>query len=248
MRFKPAYFLLLGCVFQLSYVHADNWNPWRGPDGSGSSTNTDVPVQWSATENVAWKKAIPGKGSSTPIIWNDRVYVLTAVETDKKKEGVSNEPPPPPPPPEGGRRRGGFGGGPAPTNFYKFIVMCLDKKTGDTIWEQVATEEVPHEAGHQTNTFASSSALTDGKQIYVDFGSRGIFCYDMEGNKKWSVDLGQMRTRAGFGEGSTPAVHGDTLIVPWDNEDGSLLYALDTKTGSEKWKVTREEVTTWATP
>ncbi len=263
MRIKLSLCLLIGCLCNPTVASAENWNFWRGPDGSGSSQATKLPLTWSQSENVVWKTAVPGKGSSTPIIWEDKIFILTAVETDRKAEAAANTEAPAAQPerdrprgegrpggPPGGRRGGGFGGfgGAAPTNYYQFIVLCYNRKTGEKIWEQVATEEVPHESGHQTNTFASASAVTDGKHVYADFGSRGIFCYDMDGKKVWDIKLGKMRTRNQFGEGSTPAIYGDTLIVPWDQEENSMLYALDAATGKEKWKVQRDEPTTWATP
>jgi outer membrane protein assembly factor BamB len=127
-------------------------------------------------------------------------------------------------------------------------VICLDRATGETIWQKIAAELVPHEGHHETNTFASGSAVTDGVHVYASFGSRGIFCYDMEGNLKWDRDLGDMQTRLGFGEGTTPALYKDTLIVTWDHEQESSVYALDATTGDIRWHVPREEVTTWATP
>ncbi|MGC1275921.1 MAG: PQQ-binding-like beta-propeller repeat protein, partial [Planctomycetaceae bacterium] len=109
-------------------------------------------------------------------------------------------------------------------------------------------KEVPHEAGHETNSLASASVVTDGKRLYASFGSRGIYCYDLDGKKVWETDLGEMETRGSFGEGATPALHGDTLVVPWDHEGPSFVVALDAKTGDEKWRVDRDEPTTWATP
>lgn len=127
-------------------------------------------------------------------------------------------------------------------------MVCLDKRTGKTLWKQVATTQVPHEAGHNTNTFASASVVTDGRRLIAFFGSRGIFCYDLEGNLQWERDLGQQRTRGEFGEGSSPALHHDTVIVPWDHEGESFVVALSAHDGSELWKTPRDEPTAWATP
>jgi outer membrane protein assembly factor BamB len=205
-----------------------NWHQWRGPDATGTSSQANPPVEWSETKNVKWKVEVPGKGSSTPIVWNDRVYVMTAVKTDRVKEGAS----PSAAPRSGGRRR--FGGGPPPTNYYEFFVMAFDRESGDEIWRTKVTEEVPHEGGHNTNTYASSSPTTDGERIYAYFGSRGLFCLDMNGKVLWDRDFGAMRTVATFGEGSSPAVHAGTLVVPWDHEGDSFYVALDAKTGDEK--------------
>lgn len=242
-----------------------NWPQWRGPLANGVAPEADPPLEWSETKNVKWKVKIPGEGSSTPAIWGDRVFVLTAFAPEKKAEtnppAAEARPPGPPPgagpeggPPGGGRRRpggpgGGFGRGEKPTDKYQFTLMCLDRKTGKTLWQKVAREEVPHEGRQRDNTFASASPITDGKVVLAFFGSRGLYCYDLEGNLKWSKDFGQMKTRNGFGEGSSPALHGDTVIVNWDDEtENDFITALDKRDGKELWKTPRSEATTWSTP
>ena len=245
-------------------VHS-NWHQWRGPNADGTSTTAEPPLEWGPDKNVRWKAEVPGRGVSTPIIWKDRVFLLTAIQTERKKAEVPAAEPaavqPQPPQPDrargqqGGGQRGRSGsgrfrgfGGPPPTDYYQFVVLCYNRENGEEIWRKVAAEEVPHEAGHSTNTFASFSPVTDGKSLYVYFGSRGIFSFDLDGNRQWARDLGQMQTRAGFGEGSSPSLHGDTLVVPWDHEGQSSVLALDAKSGETKWKADREERTTWATP
>lgn len=200
-----------------------NWHQWRGPNGDGVAVDADPPIEWSEQKNVKWKVSVPGQGHASPVVWNDRIILLTAVDTGRRAEG-------------------------APRNLHQFTVICLDRDTGDTIWQQVAVEDAPHEEGRQDNTFASGSPVTDGERIIANFGSRGTYCYDMDGNLIWERDLGDMQTRRGFGEGCSPALHGDTLIVPWDHEDDSFVYALDANTGDTLWQVPRDEVTTWATP
>ncbi len=149
----------------------------------------------------------------------------------------------------GGERRGRRGREQArPTEIHQFIVMALDRKTGKTLWSRTLREELPHESGHTDSTQASGSPVTDGEHIYAFFGSRGLFCLDMQGNVKWDVDLGDMQTRMGFGEGTSPALHGDTLVVNWDHEGDSFVAALDKQTGKERWRQPRDERTSWATP
>ena len=118
--------------------------------------------------------------------------------------------------------------------------MCIDRNTGETIWHEIATEAIPHEGHHGTASFASSTPVTDGKNLYVSFGSRGVYSYDMDGKLRWKKDLGIMRTRNMFGEGSSPALHGDTVIINWDHEGQSFITALDANTGETKWKVDRD--------
>jgi outer membrane protein assembly factor BamB len=126
--------------------------------------------------------------------------------------------------------------------------MCLDRASGEKIWQKTAARLVPHEGHHDTNTYASASAVTDGQHVYASFGSRGLYCYDIQGNLVWERDLGDMETRLGFGEGSTPTLHGDTLVVNWDHEGQSFIVALDAKSGETRWQKERDEQTTWATP
>lgn len=228
-----------------------NWHQWRGPLATGAAPQGNPPVTWSDTKNVRWKVEIPGKGSASPIVWNNRLFVLTVVDTGRKPEQPAENAPADAAKAQSdtkNRKGGGAGQGAQPTTLHQFIVLCLDRDTGKELWRQVAVEEVPHEPGHQTNTLASGSPTTDGKRLYVSFGSYGIFCYDLDGKPIWKQDLGDMRTRNGFGEGASPTIYKDTLIIPWDHEGQSFIAALDAGTGDVRWKTDRDEVTTWATP
>ena len=253
--------LLVGGLTSFNFAQAEttDWSQWRGASGSGSNTTSQPPLNWDSKTNIKWKVEMPGKGASTPIISGNQVFVLTAIKTDRTADGVAaNAPEDSAKPNEGGgeRRggrpggRGGFGGmnNPSFTNFYQFALISYDRQSGKELWRTVATEAVPHEPGHKTNTLAGSSPVTDGKHVFVNFGSRGIFCFDMNGKKVWEKSYGQMQTRAEFGEGSSPALYGDTLIVPWDHEGPSFIVALDANTGEEKWRRDRDERTTWSTP
>lgn len=226
-----------------------NWPQWRGPLSTGVAPLGKPPLTWDENTNVKWKVKIPGEGDASPIVWNDRVFLVTAVETDR--EGV------PEPVADADAKdakkkivASGFGGYDIkkPTHYYQFIVMCLDRQTGQTLWQDVAVEAVPHEGHHADGSFASASPSTDGGQIYASFGSRGVFCYDLQGNKKWNRDLGRMIIFNTFGEGSSPVVHGDSVIINWDHQGESFVVCLDAATGQTKWKVDRQESTTWATP
>lgn len=150
-----------------------------------------------------------------------------------------------------GGRGGGFGGrggGRAPDEVHRFSVICLDRKTGETVWSKAVREEVPHEGHHGDHGYASASPVTDGEHLYADFGSRGLYCLDLEGNVKWEKDFGDMRTSNGFGEGTSPALAGDSLIVKWDHEGDSFIVVLDKSTGEERWRKPRDERTSWSTP
>jgi len=220
-----------------------NWPQWRGPEARGVSTTATPPVEWSDTKNIRWKAAIPGSGTSTPIVWGDKVFLLTAIQADKPAAGDAT-----PPQAQGGQPRGG-GRGEAPTDSYRFVLLCLDRNSGKTLWEKTACEAVPHEGHHRDHGFASASPITDGKHVLAYFGSRGLYCYDMEGDLKWSKDFGDMRTRNGFGEGSSPALLGNTVVINWDDEsDNDFIVALDKTTGEQLWRNPRNEATGWSTP
>ena len=228
------------------------WPQWRGPLATGVAPLADPPLTWNETNHVKWKVKIPGSGDSTPIVWGDRVFILTAIPTGKKAAAKFSEIPAggsgSPAPAEGQPRRGGMGSGP-PSEVYQFMVLCLDRKTGKPLWQKVAREEVPHEGHQQNNTFASASPITDGQYLLAYFGSRGLHCYDVEGNLKWSKDFGQMKTKMGFGEGASPTLYGDSVILNWDDEgNNDFIAAFDKRTGKELWRTPRDEATGWSTP
>ncbi|MEW6158577.1 MAG: PQQ-binding-like beta-propeller repeat protein [Verrucomicrobiota bacterium] len=242
-----------------------NWPAWRGPLANGVAPAANPPSEWSEEKNVKWKVELPGRGSATPAIWGNRVFVLTAIATGKKvapkpdQAGGISLPPglaqvqPPPPGQEGqGRRgrggRGGFGGGSPPDEEQQFAVLCLDRQTGKTLWQKSAIQTLPHEGHHRDHGFASSSPITDGERVYAYFGSRGLHCFDMDGNLQWQREFGRMRTANGFGEGCSPALHGNTIVVKWDHEGDDFIEALDKRTGKTLWNVKRDERTSWSTP
>jgi len=202
------------------------WPQWRGPMFSGVAPQADPPLRWSETQNVKWKAAIPGDGDSTPIVWSNRVFILTAAPTGK----------------------GGSGASETPDQEYQFIVLCYDRQNGKVLWQKIARQEVPHEGHQENNTYASASPVTDGKVLCAYFGSRGLHCYDLDGNLKWEKDFGKMKTKMGFGEGSSPALYGDTVVIYWDQEGADFITALDKNTGKELWRQPRDESTGWSTP
>ncbi len=225
----------------------ENWPTWRGENMMGISANGNPPVKWSESENVKWKVGLKGDTSnSTPIIWGDKIFFHEAVDTSKKGEGIVEEQPDSN---KKQRGRGGRGRGKKkPTNIFKFNVVCLDKNTGKEIWTRTVTEAVPHEGHHKDNGHASYSPITDGKLLWCNFGSRGLYSYDLDGNFKWKKTFPQMKIRAGFGEGNSPALAGDNLIVLMDQEGDSIIYAFNKETGKLAWKKDRDEATSWTSP
>ncbi len=134
--------------------------------------------------------------------------------------------------------------------MHRFMVLAFDRATGEVVWERMVREEVPHEGYQQPNgSYASGSAVTDGEHLFAFFGSWGLYAFDLNGNLQWEADLGTRSMRNAFGEGTTPVLHDDTLVVTWDHLGGqSFVVALDKNTGEERWRANREEIDTWATP
>ncbi|MCP3982481.1 MAG: PQQ-binding-like beta-propeller repeat protein [bacterium] len=211
------------------------WMQWRGPQATGVAPDAKPPLEWSETKNVRWKVAIPGKGHSTPIVHGDRVFVTTAV-AHGKPQAVAGE------------QAEGAHHNHAPRHRMKFVVLALRRSDGRVLWQRTVIDEQPHDGAHETGSWASASPLTDGKLLFAHFGSRGLFALDLDGEVVWKKDLGDMQVRHGHGEGSSPALHGDTLVVNWDHEGDSFLLALDKRTGKERWRVARDEMTSWSTP
>lgn len=131
---------------------------------------------------------------------------------------------------------------------YEFVVLALDRSDGSVVWRTTVKEAAPHEPGHQTGSLASNSPWTDGEHIIVSFGSRGLHSLNMDGEIQWSKDFGPMQSRLGFGEGSSPALYGDTVVLLWDHEGDSFIAAFDKSTGEELWRKPRDEGTSWSSP
>jgi outer membrane protein assembly factor BamB len=200
----------------------NNWAAWRGPLSNGVAPNSNPPVSWSENSNVKWKTAIPGKGYSTPIVWGNQVFVTTAIETNNASMA------------------GGIS--------HKFNVVSVNRNDGKILWQTTVAEEAVKEQIHQAASLSSNSPLTDGKNLYAYFGSRGLFCLDFQGDIIWEKDFGHQNKRNDFGEGDSPAVYGNYIVVLWDHEGASEIYCLDKNTGKDLWKKDRDEPSSWSTP
>jgi outer membrane protein assembly factor BamB len=217
-------------------TRTENWMQWRGPTADGrAGDKAKPPIQWDKTTNVSWSVDLLGEGSATPIVYGNQIFVLSAVKTDRKspKPVVNDE-----------RAKT------TPDEFfYQFVVSSYDRNSGKNLWQRIVVEDVPHEGKHETHTYAAGSPITDGERLYFSFGSRGVFCYSLEGEPIWNLDLGDMRTRNGWGEAVTPVLADDLVIINWDQEEGSFITAIDKRSGQIRWKKDREgEVTSWNTP
>lgn len=216
--------------------YSRNWPTWRGPLATGVSPSANPPIHWAEDKNIKWKVAIPGRGTASPVVWEDQIFILTAIPSE----------------PESGKRPGGGGPGgvmvEGPRGPQKFTLLSLERATGKVRWQKTSRTQVPHEGHHKDHGFASGSPVTDGEIVIAYFGSYGIYAYDLTGKLLWEKDLGDMQTRNGFGEGSSPALDGDTVVVLWDHEGEDFIVALDKRTGKELWRQTRDEPTGWCTP
>jgi outer membrane protein assembly factor BamB len=221
------------------------WPQWRGPLGTGEAPGGDPPSTWSEKDNVRWKVSVPGSGASTPIVWGDTIYLQASIPTGELKDTKQNFT-------IDFQKTG--------ESVYKgqayvqsrqdhaFQLLALDRTTGATRWTRTLRVEQPQEGRHPTNTWASASPATDGEHIIAFFGSRGLYGLDMTGTVLWEKDFGEMDTRNGWGEGASPALHGNRVVLTWDHEGSSFIVVLDKATGREIWRRDREEPTTWATP
>ena len=237
---------LIAATLPLGQAHANqfeetkpnNWHHWRGPDANGVSTTAKPPVQWSPTNNIQWKMPVEGNGSSTPIIWGNKLFILTAINTGEVNPTL--------PRPEDQPKR--VFGITHPNTSYEFVVLCLDRYTGKVLWRQTATKLIPHEGAHRDNNFASASPTTDGERLYCWFGSAGLFCYDLDGNKLWERNLGKIKMGASLGEGCSPVVHNGKIVIVRDHSRQSSIEVLNAKNGKLLWMVERHEKNAWATP
>ena len=221
---------------------AGNWPQWRGPDGSGISTEKNLPAQWSTTRNIKWKTPIDGRGHSSPIVWDNKIFVTTAIEGEVV-EGAKA------PKHMMGDKEFVHPDSIGANKKHTFKVIALNRDTGKILWQAVAFEGTPYDDRHRKSSYAASTPATDGKLVYAFFGSEGIYAYDFNGKLAWKADLGKMGT-VGMGTGTSPILFENLVIVQCDEENGTASYivALDKKTGKEVWKTPRKVQVSWSTP
>lgn len=225
----------LVCTLFLTPALADNahWPQFRGDKLDGLAEGKTLPDRWSTTENVVWKADIPGWGWSSPIVWGNKIFVTSAVgEKDLPKPIIGGYP----------------GGNVKIDDVQRFMLYCLDFDTGKVLWERESHKGLAPQPRHPRNSLASETPICDGERVYAYFGNIGIFAYDMDGKKLWEARLGDFRMRGGWGTGASAVLHKGRLYVVNDNEQKSFLAALDAKTGSELWRIDREEKSNWSTP
>jgi outer membrane protein assembly factor BamB len=219
-----------------------NWPAFRGQNAAGVAEGFPLPVDWdvATSRNVLWKTEIPGLGNSSPIVWGDHLFVSTAVSGVGKPEF-----------------KPGLYGDVASVNdntTHRWIVYCLDKRTGKIVWERTVLTGVPKIKRHPKSTHASSTLATDGRHLVAFFGSEGLHCFDMTGKPLWKRDLGVLESawyvapEAQWEFGSSPVIFQDMVLIQVDVLKGSFLAALNVNDGADIWRTPREDVPTWGTP
>jgi len=221
---------------------ADVWPGFRGPHASGVADGQVLPEKWSGVtgDNLRWKIAVPGLSHSSPIVWNDRVFVTTAISSR----------------PDATFKPGLYGEGTASEDRtpQRWVVMAIDRATGKTIWQQTAYEGVPKEKRHIKATYANATPFTDGRYVVAFFGSQGLYAFDMNGRLVWKKDLGVLDVGAydlpeyEWGTASSPIIYKDLVIVQCDTQKESFVMASDIRTGRTVWKTLRTELPSWGTP
>ena len=227
-------------------VHAQHWQQFRGPQGGVAPDDPRLPDTWTTTENVAWRIDIPGRSWSSPIVWDDHVFVVTVVNTKTPQQPLN------PVITYLARSLGGTMSGAdisKPTDEHRWMLYDIDVRTGRIRWERQLHAALPEQPVHQKNSYASETPITDGERVYVYLGYVGLFAFDMSGAPVWSKPMDAPRMRTGWGTAASPVLHNGRLYIVNDNEDRSFIAAFDARTGAQVWRTAREdERSNWATP
>lgn len=223
-------------------IVARNWPSFRGSGASGIGDDQWPPATWDVAKgtNVRWKTPIPGLAHSCPVIWEDRIYVTTAVRAEGKAD----------------LKLGLYGDveSVSDASEHSWRVYCLDKNSGQILWEQVAHQGVPRIKRHTKGSHANCTPATDGTHVVANFASEGLFCYDRDGRLLWRRELGTLNSGWFFdadyqwGFGSSPIIYRDLVIVQCDVGSESFIGAYRLIDGSEAWRTARDEIPSWGTP
>jgi outer membrane protein assembly factor BamB len=238
----PRQVLVIGfCIALCGAAEAANWPQFRGPQAGGVDPGVPAPVQWSVEtgQNIRWRAAVLGLAHASPIVWEDRVYIATAVRPGKADLKV------------------GLYGDIGAANDQveqEWRLLALDQASGKIIWDKLGHKAVPRVKRHTKASHCNSTPATDGRRIVAIFGSEGLFCFDTEGSLVWKKDLGPMDSgffsvkSAQWGFASSPVIHEGKVVVLCDVQTNSFLAAFDLADGKQLWRTPRRDVPTWSTP
>ena len=231
--------LIVGVVLLSADVRAQGqWPRFRGPSDGAVADDPRLPDHWSETENVVWRAPIPGLGWSSPVVWNEHVFLTSAISAGEERAPVTGLYDP-----------GADSGATSAAHTHRWVVYDIDFETGTVRWERELASAVPAIERHLKNSFASETPVTDGERVYVYFGTIGLAAaLDFDGQVVWRRELGVYNGRQRFGTAASPALHDGRLYVVSDNITSSFLVSLDAATGEEIWRADRDEVENWATP
>lgn len=219
--------LLLSSAGLAASLDAADWSRFRGPNGSGVSTDTKpIPTEWSEEKNLKWKATLPGPGSSCPIVVGDRIFLTSWT-------GYAD------------------GNGEGSLEKLERHLICLDRETGKEVWRKSVPAKLPEDSFRgmfAENGYATHTPVSDGEIVVVFFGKSGVHAFDMDGEKLWEAGVGTERDQRGWGSASSPIIHKDIVIVTASVENHAVV-GLDRKTGREVWKQEAEGFgSTWGTP
>ena len=232
----------IGLLLCLTVVaHAQDWPSFRGPNASGIADGQLLPISWDAEKsvNILWKTPIPGLGHSSPVVWDERVFVTTAISGAPKTTYNPKDDDIQPAQDE---------------STHQWRVYCLNKHTGKVIWSQTAYQGVPKVKRHVKATQANATPATDGRVVVASFGSEGLYCYDLDGRLLWKQDLGVLdpgyagQPDLSWGYASSPVIYQGMVIVQCDIQKNSFIAAFDLKDGKRVWLTQRDELPSWSTP
>jgi outer membrane protein assembly factor BamB len=223
-------------------VVPQNWPSFRGRQATGIADGQKPPITWDVEKqrNVRWKTPIAGLAHACPIVWDDRVYIATAVPALGRSE----------------LKVGLYGDVDSADDLteHSWQICALDRNSGDVVWERTAHRGIPRTKRHTKGSHANSTPATDGTHVVVNFGSEGLYCYERDGRQLWHHDLGTLESGWFFdddyqwGFGSSPVIYRDLVIIQCDVGRGSYIAAFRIADGDEAWRTSRDEIPSWSSP
>jgi len=214
------------------------WPQFRGPRAGVVADDPSLPDTWSETDNIVWKTSIPGLGWSSPVVWDDHIFLTSALSAGTERAPA----------------KGLYSGNPdhattKPSAVHRLIVYDVDFETGTIRWQRDLRNALPPIVRHIKNSYASETPVTDGERVYVTFGSFGLIAaLDLNGKLVWTKEYDAFNGPQNYASAASPVLHKDRLYIVNDNATQSFIASFDKRTGSEVWRVVRDEVESWSTP